>query len=310
MIPWNSFEKKLLIGVGLLLTLIVWTLNELRIESIRDSLTVLNLDQSSPASEHRRRLASASTDSAFDPLSASTSDLPQDPFGEAVRWGEKIVTQTKTELPAHVGNDLSCTNCHLNGGRKAGAAPWIGIWGVFPEYRARSGKINTLEERVNDCFERSLNGKPLPSGRPEMAAILSYMKWLSTGIPTGQNFEGRGFIKLKALEAPDVDHGRTLYAQRCSSCHGSSGSGQYQADGKVLFPPLWGDKSFNIGAGMARLNTAAAFIQHNMPQGQENSLSTVEAFAIAAFVTRQPRPDFQKKRLDWPKGQKPEDARY
>jgi thiosulfate dehydrogenase len=77
-----------------------------------------------------------------------------------------------------------------------------------------------------------------------------------------------------------------------------------------MFPALWGPRSFNIGAGMARLNTAAAFIKSSMPLGQGGSLTNQEAYDIAAYFTQQPRPDFKKKSQDWPKGDKPPDARY
>jgi len=82
------------------------------------------------------------------------------------------------------------------------------------------------------------------------------------------------------------------------------------ADGAYLFPALWGPTSFNIGAGMARLANAAAFTKSNMPLGSGNSLSDRDAIDIAAYVTRQTRPDFAAKTQDWPKGDKPPDARY
>ena len=59
-----------------------------------------------------------------------------------------------------------------------------------------------------------------------------------------------------------------------------------------------------------RLDTAAAFVKANMPLGQGGSLSDDDAYDVAAFFTRQPRPDFARKHLDWPKGGKPKDARY
>lgn len=61
---------------------------------------------------------------------------------------------------------------------------------------------------------------------------------------------------------------------------------------------------------MARLNTAAAFTKANMPLGQGYTLTDQEAFDVALYFTRQPRPDFAEKSLDWPEGDKPEDARY
>lgn len=67
---------------------------------------------------------------------------------------------------------------------------------------------------------------------------------------------------------------------------------------------------FNIGAGMARLDTAAAFVKTKMPLGQGHTLSDEDAYDVAAYFTRQPRPDFAGKNQDWPKGGKPADARY
>jgi len=61
---------------------------------------------------------------------------------------------------------------------------------------------------------------------------------------------------------------------------------------------------------MARLPNAAAFIKVNMPLGAGNSLSDRDAIDIAAYFTRQPRPDFAAKTRDWPKGDKPADAPY
>ena len=58
-------------------------------------------------------------------------------------------------------------------------------------------------------------------------------------------------------------------------------------------PPLWGDNSFNSAAGMAKIETAAAFIHANMPVGadyREPILSEQEAWDVAAFMTSQPRP--------------------
>lgn len=236
--------------------------------------------------------------------------IPQGPIGEAIRLGQKILTQTPVYAKGYSGNALNCTICHLNGGRQQYASPWVGIWGVFPEYRARNAKVNALQDRINDCFQRSLNGKPLPYDSEEMHAILAYMHWLSEGVPTGIEVKGRGFAKISAPQAPDPAHGKQLYAEKCSVCHGADGQGQYGPNGETLFPPLWGPKSFNIGARMARPNTAAAFIKATMPLGQGGTLSDQDAYDIAAYFTRQPRPDFADKDKDWPKGDKPKDAGY
>jgi thiosulfate dehydrogenase len=235
---------------------------------------------------------------------------PQGPVGEAIVLGRRVLTKTAQSAPAYSGNALNCTSCHLNAGRTPWSSPWVGIWGVFPEYRSRSARVISLQDRINDCFERSMNGKALPPASPEMIGILAYMQWLSREVPTGQSVTGRGFVRMKSKQPPDRERGARVYAQKCAVCHGEQGQGMPTASGEMLYPPLWGPKSFNIGAGMARLNTAAAFVKANMPFDQPGSLSDEEAFDVAAFFTRQPRPDFAGKSADWAQGGKPEDARY
>src|SRR5262245_8595981 len=236
--------------------------------------------------------------------------IPAGPLGDAIRYGKNVLTQTQVYARAYVGNGLNCSSCHLNGGTKAYSAPWLGLWGVFPEYRARNGQVNALQDRVNDCFERSMNGKPLPFDSDEMRGILAYVWWLSKDVPTGVEVPGRGFARIDTSRTPDADRGKALYAEKCIPCHGVDGQGLAGPNGEYLFPALWGPKSFNIGAGMARLNTAAAFTKANMPFGQDNTLTDQEALDVAAYFTRQPRPDFAAKARDWPKGNKPKDAPY
>lgn len=236
--------------------------------------------------------------------------VPDGPVGEAIASGRRILAHTPENAPAYSGSALNCTSCHLNGGRTPWAAPWVGIWGVFPEYRSRSARVISLQDRINDCFRRSLNGRPLPLESREMIGILAYMQWLSREVPTGKNVPGRGFLRIKSEQPPDQERGAGVYSQKCALCHGDAGQGSFAASGETIYPPLWGPRSFNIGAGMARLNTAAAFVKANMPFGRGGSLSDQEAFDVAAFFTRQPRPDFAGKLDDWPKGGKPDDARY
>lgn len=73
-----------------------------------------------------------------------------------------------------------------------------------------------------------------------------------------------------------------------------------------MYPPVWGKDSFNVGAGMARLYTAAAFVKHNMPLGQGGTLSAQDAVDVAADFTQKPRPDYAAWVKDWPKGGPPE----
>ena len=240
---------------------------------------------------------------------AETS-IPGGPLGDSIKLGRDVVLNTQVNAKNYVGNGLNCTSCHLNGGTVAGAAPFVGLWGVFPEYRSRTARVNSMQDRINDCFLRSMNGKALPMDSPEMLGVLSYIWWLSQGVPTGMDSSGRGFASIAAPAAPDAKNGKEIYAQKCAACHGADGAGISKPEGGYFFPPLWGAASFNIGAGMARLNNAAAFVKHNMPLGQGDTLTDQEAFDVAAYFTTQPRPDFADAAKDWPKGDKPKDARY
>jgi thiosulfate dehydrogenase len=256
--------------------------------------------------------ASAAEPSSAVPLRVpSPQSIPSGPLGDDVRFGRSLVNATQTTAKAYVGNGLNCASCHLAGGTVAYAAPLVGLWGVFPEYVARSGRVETLADRINDCFLRSMNGRPLPIDGAEMRALLAYTAWLSTGVPTGASVEGRGFAELAVPpRAPDAARGKGVYARQCAACHGADGGGVPNGTGGFAIPPLWGPQSFNVGAGMARTSIAAAFVEAKMPLGHGNSLALQDAWDVAAYFTSQPRPDFAAKANDWPRGGRPADAGY
>ena len=237
------------------------------------------------------------------------STLPSGPEGAAIKLGRTLITDTRKLLPRNVGNGLNCTNCHLDAGTKQGAGPYVGLWGVFPEYRSRNGSINSMQERINDCFERSMNGKPLSADSKEMMAILMYIRWLSTGVPVGVEVVGRGMGEIDEALKPNAARGKEIYAEKCASCHGVNGGGTPNPAGGYFFPPVWGNASFNVGAGMARTYTAAAFIKLNMPLGQGGSLSDQDAIDVAEYMTHQPRPAYAAAKNDYARGGKPKDAR-
>jgi len=136
------------------------------------------------------------------------------------------------------------------------------------------------------------------------------MWWPSKDVRTGVAVKGRGFVQVPASRPADPIRGEAVYAEKCAACHGADGQGREGPNGEYVFPALWGPKSFNIGAGMARLNNAAGFVKRNMPVGQENTLRNRDALDVAAYFTRQPRPDFAARSRDWPRGDKPSDAPY
>jgi thiosulfate dehydrogenase len=235
--------------------------------------------------------------------------IPGGPAGDAIKLGRTLITDTRKMLPNNVGNGLNCSNCHMGAGTQQMGIPFVGLWGVYPEYRSRNGHINSMQERVNDCFERSMNGRALVLDSKEMNAIQMYIQWLSTGVPVGEEVAGRGMGTVDTALKPNPAHGKQVYAEKCANCHGAGGEGTRNPAGGYVFPPVWGNASFNIGAGMARTYTAAAFIKSNMPLGQGGSLSDQEAVDVAEFVTHNPRPPYAPAKNDYASGSKPKDAR-
>ncbi len=237
------------------------------------------------------------------------STLKQDPLSASIRRGRALVRATRDSLPHHVGNRLRCASCHLADGTRAFAMPWIGAYGRFPQYRSRSGKVARLEDRINDCFQRSMNGSPLPVQGDDMRDLVSYISWLSRGSVSGRRNWGSSIDSLLPL-APDTVRGASAYVAHCARCHGSNGEGRHAPDSLTAGTPLWGHEAFSVGSGMARIRVAAAFIHRNMPRDMPGMLSPQQAFDIAGFLATRPRPDYAGKELDWPNGDAPPDVAY
>lgn len=253
--------------------------------------------------------------------------LPKDAYGELVRYGHELTTRTHAVIGPEVqdrekrfaGNNLACTSCHQNDATKPYAMPWVGVSATFPQYRAREDAISSVEERVNGCMERSMNGKALPLDSREMKAFAAYIHYVSRGLPIGAKIEGAGAKPIKVPNRrADLVAGEAVYAKNCVTCHGVDGQGQRRGqvgDGEgYTFPPLWGKDTFNNGAGMNRMLTASAFIKHNMPQGTTHEapvLSDDEAFDVAGYVLSKPRPIKAGLDNDFPaRWNKPVDAAF
>ena len=252
------------------------------------------------------------------------ANLADDPFGTMVKYGYALFTDTANEIgpavadPARrfAGNNLACQNCHLQGGTQPYAMPLVGVWGQFPQYRAREGAVDTLEDRINGCMERSMNGRALPLESREMRAFSAYVRWLSTGIPDGAKLMGAGTLRIKEpARAADPGHGEQIFFQICATCHGADGLGQRaQAGAGYEFPPLWGPDSYNNGAGMSRLLTVAAYAMHDMPIGTVFNAPVLDddlAYDVAAYLISQKRPQKADLDNDFPvRLQKPIDTPY
>ena len=293
-----------------------------------------------PPRSEPMRTAAASAPPALPPPSAEKpappwnipdpDALPDDIFGQTVRRGRDLVTRTTSLIgpdakdPAmrFAGSGLTCQSCHLQGGTQQFGLPLAGVWGVFPQYIGRENEVRTLEERINGCMERSVNGRALPVDGPEMKAMVTYMRYISAPEEVGRPLPGHGSPLLPLPDkAADPAHGQEVFKTVCAACHGADGQGQRldaadaEAQGRrYQFPPLWGPDSYNDGAGMARTITAAQFVHANMPFGttwQQPQLSVQDAFDVMAFVNSQPRPHKAGLEADYPdRSKKPPDAGY
>ena len=225
---------------------------------------------------------------AFAPPDAAR--LPEGPLGDVIRRGEQIFVNTARNAPGFVGNDLNCVNCHIDAGRLAKSAPLWGAYPMYPAYRAKTKQVDTFSERLRGCFMYSMNGKAPPDGHEVLVALETYAYWMAKGAPTGEKLPGAGYPKVPAPAQPaDYARGQQVFEAKCALCHGADGAGQKSGDVQV-FPPLWGARSYNWGAGMHEIDKAAAFIQANMPLGVGGTLTDQEAWDVATYINSHERP--------------------
>lgn len=238
---------------------------------------------------------------------------PEGQLGKMIRLGEEVMSKTDTHDMTKdlVGNRLQCKSCHLPGkDGKPGTFPslgtFIGTAAAFPAYSPREKTVQTLQDRINNCFMRSMNGKRPIIDTEVSIAMAAYITWLSEGTPIKMDAKrpvnpkysefwvknAKKFAKLqKKATHLNYLNGQKLYIQKCSVCHGKEGAGLSH------FPPLWGEKnghwlSYNTGAGMSKLHKAPVWIQKNMPLGQGGTLNDRQVADIALYINAQPRANF------------------
>lgn len=242
----------------------------------------------------------------------------------SVEYGRRLIRETSAlmgpnhEDPAmrYAGNNLDCSSCHLDSGTKPGTLNLLEAASRYPRFSGRDGIEGDLRDRMNGCMERSMNGRKLPRDSAEMRSMEAYI------LSLGQQYEAMGETRRQSDEPPafqeppraaDVQAGKLVYEQRCQVCHGDNGQGLLATldvrDGYV-FPPLWGPDTFNNGAGMHRVLTAARFIKARMPLGQAD-LSDAQAFDVAAYINSTERPRMANLEVDYPDlRNKPVDGPY
>jgi thiosulfate dehydrogenase len=239
-------------------------------------------------------------------------------------YGRRLILQTSELLGPDVadsnlrysGSRLNCASCHLGAGTEQGTLTLMLTTEHYPRFSARAGVKTDIEDRVNECMTRSMNGRALARTSPEMIAMAAYIRSLGAmnqaiGAAQRKAHEPAGFKTPNRAASPDA--GQKVFAEHCSACHGMNGLGlRASADPArgYVFPPLWGPDSFNDGAGMHRVLTAAKFIKARMPLGMPD-LNDEQAFDVAAYINSEPRPEMPNLELDYPdRTAKPVDNSY
>jgi thiosulfate dehydrogenase len=219
------------------------------------------------------------------------AQLPSGPEGELIRYGRDLITHTRKYASKYVKAGMDCSACHIDAGTKPRGGSLLGIYAKFPQWNQRAKRFIALQDRLQECFLYSENGYAPPANSREIIAMTAYIAWLSRGAPVGQGFPNQGFVTVHAAAPPNKAAGAKIFAAKCAACHGADGQGNDSAG----FPPLWGPKSFNSGAGM---NTKMpAFVKANMPPTAPGSLTDQEAVDVSAYVLSHPRPKFDPNRV-------------
>ena len=228
-----------------------------------------------------------------------TLSIPKGPDGDQIRRGRELIKYTSRFFGPEgsirqMSNGMNCQNCHLEAGTRAFGNNYGSVASQYPKYRARSGSMESIEKRINDCFLRSLNGDSLPSRSEEMKAMVAYLKWVGKDVPPKKKAHGSGLVKLRWLErAASPERGKEIFKTKCIRCHEKDGQGKHGHYSYYEYPPLWGDHSFNTAAGLYRISNLAGYVYANMPNGStidKPDLLEEEAWDVAAYIISMPRP--------------------
>lgn len=238
-----------------------------------------------------------------------TSLITKQANADLIRYGRKLIANTAYYLGPEgtvnkLSNGMNCQNCHLNAGTQTFGNNFGMVASTYPNFRPRSGKIESIYQRINECMRRSMNGKQLDTTSKEMLALAAYIYWVGKDVKKGTHPQGAGAGQLAYMSrAADTVNGKNIYRQKCALCHAGNGSGMPNINGGGFqYPPIWGEHSYNNGASMFRLGKLATYIKNNMPFGvtyQSPQLTDEEAWDIAAFINSQKRPEMDLSG-DWP----------
>lgn len=292
--------------IGVLLVMLFTVVVTVKFDLFSVNIRKQEMEKKSLTEAEHAKKKSAETDFWTAP---SINEIVDERLKKQVEYGKDLIAHTAKYLGPNgtflkISNGLNCQNCHLDAGTKVFGNNYGSVASTYPKFRARSGKVEDIYKRVNDCFERSLNGEPLDTLGNEMQAIKAYIQFLGSNVEKGKKAVGSGFKDLAFLDrATAPENGKIVYEEKCKSCHQMNGEGILIADGsEYTYPPLWGKHSYNDGAGLYRISNLAKYVKYNMPLGvthESTQLSNEEAWDVAAFINSQPRPHINTDK-DWP----------
>lgn len=280
----NKYRLSFVLNMTIMTFLFFFSLNSCSFESVENQST--------------------SKDTLVEYQAPDTSTLLNDEYGKLVKYGMKLFLNTAYYIGPNgtvgkfLGNEMNCTNCHLDAGAKTYGNSLFNTHKAYPQYRARENKVLTTADRVNNCIERPHNGKPMPLGSYEMLAFETYIHWLGKDYDPDIHY-GHGIKKIEyAGKKADPLNGEMVYNKHCISCHLADGQGIYDSTSwHMTYPPLWGKQSYQKGSSMHRVLKSAGFIYHNMPRTviwDKPQLTVQEALDVAAFINSEElheRPD-------------------
>lgn len=308
--PTNTIARlfPLILGLLVLLTVLILAIGTIIFLDYHGIEAPSNeLSGSSPLVEEPKSQALMDPDQMWQ--APDWSEVDKEPDADLIKYGKELIANTSEYLGPNgkvkkISNGLNCQNCHLNAGTVPLGNNYSASASTYPKVRGRSGNEEDIQLRINGCFQRSLNGETLANDSKEMQAMVAYMNWLGKDVPKGVKPIGAGLYEVPLMDrAADPLKGKTVYERQCVSCHAEDGQGLMKADGTgYIYPPLWGENSYNQRAGLFRMSRFAGYVKANMPLGvtfENPQLSDEESWDVAAYVNSMARPDRDFPN-DWP----------
>ena len=180
-------------------------------------------------------------------------------------YGKRLIAQTTETLGPDVADPkmrytdsrLACASCHIGAGVEPGNLSLVTAMSHYPRISPRSGGHETIQDRINGCMTRSMNGRALADDSPEMIAMVSYLRFL------GDQDAATGASQRKAHESPafktpnraaNLEAGQHVFEQRCAACHEHDGvraAGFPQSGGWLRVPAVVGTQQLQRRRGHA-----------------------------------------------------------